>query len=630
MSGIAGVVHGDGRTVSRDLLDKMAAAASVRADDGIAFWADGPAGLIRFRHATTPEALGERQPHPAASGLVIVFNGRIDNRTDLIALLGATGEALRHRPDEEIVVALFERLGDDAMRQLVGEFAFAIWHPGPRRLLCVCSPVGRRPLLYTLSGDRFAFATEPKTLVVGLSLERQLNEPLIAEHLANRVVARGETFWRGVQTVPQGSALEYKNGAIRQWHWDDAPPEDLSRVSVDEHIERFNTLFDQAIISCTRSNTGVVSQLSGGLDSSSVLSRATELQRAGKIDRPIAAITARFPGSTVDETQWSSAVEAHLGITARVVQGGVFDLDAARAWSAHTLYPPLRPNTLDTLQGNFRNLESHGERVLLSGEGGDELLNGNHAHWPDEIRRGRIDLVARQALAMPGASLPGKALSLIIDGLGPLVSALHHRRVAQRQNWAGRPLPDFLRREWIAATGLEARLAASRPAVVMPGIAAQNRYAVIDMASRDIGSGPLFALANSFGVEYRHPLYDQRLLRFILGASGDVLLRHGQRRYLLREAMRGTLVEKVRTRTSKAIFNALVIDGLELFYAQRPLEQQWPVKLGWVDADRLRQIWEPYRKWRDGGARATIPQLAFSALWGTASLDIWLEHGFGL
>ena len=152
MSGIAGVVHGDGRDVSRDVLHSMAAAASVRADDGIAFWADGPAGLIRFRHATTPEALGERQPHPAASGLVIVFNGRIDNRADLIALLGATGEALRHRPDEEIVVALFERFGDDAIPHLAGEFAFRALAPRPAAL--VVRAVAGRATAVPLHADR--------------------------------------------------------------------------------------------------------------------------------------------------------------------------------------------------------------------------------------------------------------------------------------------------------------------------------------------------------------------------------------------------------------------------------------------------------------------------------------------
>ena len=416
MSGIAGVVHGDGRDVSPALLEQVSTASAIRADDGVAHWAGGSAGLIRFRHATTPEALRERQPSPAASGNVIAFDGRLDNREELIAMLGRDGAALRQRPDEEIALALFERIGDGFMRHLAGDYAFAIWQPDQRRLFCARAPVGRRPFFYHLSADGFAFASEPKALIVGLSLDRGVNEPLIAEYLARRVVTRGETFWRALNTLPQGSALAYQDGALRQWHWDDAPPEDLSRLSEGAHIERFNELLDQAIIACTRSNTGVVAQLSGGLDSSSILSRATELHRAGKIDRHVAAITARYPGSPVDESEWSGAVEAHLGITASVVQGSIFDPDAARAWSANTLQMPLRPNTLDTLEGNFRNLERHGERVLLSGEGGDELLNGNHAHWPDEIRRGRIDLVARQALAMPGATLPGKVRAFVSEG----------------------------------------------------------------------------------------------------------------------------------------------------------------------------------------------------------------------
>ena len=630
MSGIAGIVHNDGRDVSRALLEQVAAAAALRADDGIAYWADGPAGLIRFRRATTPEAIGERQPFPSPSGVVMAFDGRLDNRAELIALLGASGESLRTSPDDEIVLALFDRVGDDVPRHLVGDFAFAIWQPGPRRLFCARSPVGFRPFLYNVTGNRFSFASEPKALIVGLSLDRRLNEPMIAEHLAQRIVTRGETFWQGIRILPQGSALDYKDGAIREWHWDNQLPEDLSRVSEAEHIERFNALFDQAIISCVRSNTGVVSQLSGGLDSSSVLSRATELHRAGKIDREITAITARFPGSTVDETEWSGAVEQHLGITARVVQGGRFDLAAIHSWSKSTLEPPMRPSSLDTALGSFRNLEANGERVLLSGEGGDELLNGNHTHWADEVRRGRVDLAARQALAMPGATTLGAVRSVLGEGFGPLLSPRRYRHTARRQLWVGTPFPDFLRAEWLVATDLRARIAANRPAVTMPSIAAQNRYSVIDLESRDILSAPGRALANAHGIDYRHPLYDQRLLRFILGASGDVLFKRGEVRHLLREAMRGTLVEKVRTRTDKAIFNTLVIDGLELLYAQRPLEQQWPVRLGWVHADRLQHIWNVYRQWRDDGARMPAPRLAFGALWNTAALDIWLEHGFGL
>ena len=213
MSGIAGVVHGDGRDVSQALLDQIATTSAIRADDGIASWADGRAGLIRFRHATTPEALGERQPHPAASGNVIAFDGRIDNRAELLALLGAAGERLRDRPDEEIAIALFERVGDDFMRHLAGDYAFAIWQPARRRLLCARAPVGRRPFFYHLSADRFAFASEPKALIVGLSLDRHINEPRIAEYLAGRVVTRGESFLAGAEHPAAGQRTR-----ISQWH----------------------------------------------------------------------------------------------------------------------------------------------------------------------------------------------------------------------------------------------------------------------------------------------------------------------------------------------------------------------------------------------------------------------------
>ena len=630
MSGIAGIVHASGRAVSPEELERVADAAAIRGADGVTLWRDGPAGLIRFHHATTPEAVGEQQPCAGPSGAVIAFDGRLDNRSELLALLGRRGAALSARPDVEIAMALFEAFGDGFLRRLTGDYALAIWQPEQRRLFCARSPVGWRPFHYTVQGERFAFASDMRALVVGLGLERRLNEAMIAELLTQRVVSHDETFWDGLLRLPQGSALEFCGGAVRRWHWDDVPYENLSGLSERDHVERFNELFDQALIACTRSNTGVVSQLSGGVDSSSIFSRAIALQRAGRIDQPVAAISARFPGSPVDETVWSSAVERHLGIEARVVSGGSFDLAAAQAWSAQTLLLPLRPNTIDTQQNLFRNLERHGERVLLSGEGGDELLGGNHAHWPDALRRGRIDRIAREALAIPGLTAVQRLRSVVAQSLGPLLSTARYRQVGRREHWVGQPYPDFINADWIARTGLNARTAASRPLIRLDDIAAQNRYAMIEYPLRDLSFGVSQAFAASRGVEYRHPLYDLRLLRFYLGAAGGVLFRGDERKHLLREAMRGTLVETVRTRPGKTHFNPLIMDGLAAFYAARPLAQQWPVKLGWVDADKVTVIWNAFDRWDKDGAAGPPPRLPFGALWNVAALDIWLEHAFGL
>ena len=183
--------------------------------------------------------------------------------------------------------------------------------------------MGWRPLLWTLDRGTLAFATEPRALVVGLELERRLNEGAIGEYLAARFTSQTDTFWRGISRLPQGSSLALERGVVRQWHWHDGPFEDLSDLSADEHIERFRRLFDQALIATTRSSTPVCSHLSGGLDSSSVLSRATELHRAGMITQPIHAISARFPGDSRRTraagagTRWKPIWASKLEVTGR-------------------------------------------------------------------------------------------------------------------------------------------------------------------------------------------------------------------------------------------------------------------------------------------------------------------------
>jgi len=154
LGAIAGAVHVDGRDMTEALLASILRAAVPRGFDGVKHWHDGPAGLIRFAHATTPEAVSEVQPFISTrSGAVMVFDGRLDNRADLIAQLGAQGEGMKAAPDGEIALALFDRRGDDYVTSLVGDFAIAIWQPRDRRLLLVRSPYGWRPLVWSRRQD---------------------------------------------------------------------------------------------------------------------------------------------------------------------------------------------------------------------------------------------------------------------------------------------------------------------------------------------------------------------------------------------------------------------------------------------------------------------------------------------
>jgi asparagine synthase (glutamine-hydrolysing) len=632
LSAIAGAVLVDGREISDNFLAKMAGAAAKRGYDGVTRWHAGPAGMIRFAHATTPEAAGEIQPFVSdQSGAVICFDGRLDNRAELIALLGPRGATLKAAPDGEIALAMFERAGDDFAKALVGDFAIAIWQPHERRLFCVRSPMGWRPLLWTFDGSCFAFATEPRALVVGLDLHRRLNEGAIGEYLSGRIVNQTETFWKGINRLPGGSALAFEKGRVRTWHWHDEQYDDLHHLSDAEHIERFNALFDQALIACARSNTPVTAQLSGGLDSSSVVCRAIELHRSGRLQRPIEAITARYPGEPHDETAWSKAVEAHLGIEAKVVGDLPFDLDAAQDWCATTLLLPLRPTTLGMAQAVVRRMQADGSRVMLTGEGGDDWMNGSRAHWPDLLRRGRIGTLLKEGLSQgPGRSLASNLRSLLSQSIGPIVSRGRREKLLGANRNFGAAPPAWIRPEWAKRIDLASRWGSDTPSIDLRGFAQQQRYKTLAPPRRYSNWENTLAFAEQHGVEIRHPLHDLRLVRFFIGASGGMLQRHGQRKYLLREAMTGTLPELVRHRQTKADFRTSIIDVAGRLFAERPPEKMLVAELGWIDGAEIRKIHTANRRWREAGCPDARPGESAGSIWFPLAMDMWLEHAFKL
>lgn len=631
MSAIAGAILADGNDMSDAILAGIVAASPPRGFDGVSRWRDGPAGMIRFHHATTPEALNERQPLAGASGAVMAFDGRLDNRADLLALLDERGSDLKMAPDVDIALALWERRGERFLNDLVGDWALAIWQPDVRRLFCARSPMGWRPFLWTFDGRTFGFATEPRALVVGLGLERRLNEGAIGEMLSARFVTATDTFWDGIQRLGQGAALVFEKGRCRTWHWHTGPFEDLSYLSEADLIDRFRQLLDQSLIASMRSNTAVTAHLSGGLDSSTVVARATELHRAGRIDRQVRAVTARFPGKEQDETRWSRAVEAHVGLTARVAPATPYTLDDARHWVATTLQLPLRPSVVEITTSTLQALQSHGQRVLLTGEGGDDWLAGSLAHFPDMLRKGDLPGLFGEAMGQFPHLPP--ILRLRRAGylaLAPLISRSARSRF-QRPflSYDGRT-PGWIRPEWSRKVGLAERWKTQVVAADLRGFTQMQRYNVFADARRHVLYDPVIAHAEQHGVEMRHPLHDLRLATLLMGVPGPMLLRNGQKKYLMREAMRGTLPEDVRTRQDKAIFITGLIDVIADRFRECPAQQLLPAKLGWVDGDKLEQMFAPALEWRRAGSVGQLSRGAIGPVWFAVAMDMWLEHGFGL
>ncbi|MEO8259988.1 MAG: asparagine synthase-related protein [Acidobacteriota bacterium] len=629
MSGIAGVVYTDQRPVEIATLDAMVRATAPPGIDGAQTWHNGPAGLIRFALAATPEAVGENQPvTEPRSGLTIAFDGRLDNRAELLDLPEAPPATA---PDCTIVLAAFLHLGDSVVNRLVGDYALAIWNPARRRLFCARSPIGWRPFLWTYQGDRFAFATEPATLIRGLGLERRLNEGAIGEHLSSRFVTETDTFWDGVQRLPPGHALALEHGHVRRWRWHTGPFEDLARLSDADHIDRFKTLLDQALIAVSRSAGPVAAHLSGGLDSSTVVCRTRELVDAGRIARMVQPYSARFPDEISDEGEWIAAAEAKSGTRSEVVFGAPFDSAAAANWCAATLHLPLRPNTASVVVAVCERLRDRGIRVLLTGEGGDDWISGSRAHWPDLLLQGRWPALFREGLAAgPGASWTRGLRAILASALGPIVSPRRRARTLRPHLDFNPAPPVWIGREWAGRIGLSDRWRSAPRPPALSCFAQAQRYHVYALARRHVNIDNAIAYAAGRGVELRHPLHDLRLTRFLMGAAGHMLRRAGQKKHLLREAMRGTLPEVVRTRTTKANIAPPIIDGVTARLTERPIRELHCVRLGWVDGVRLEQYQAAHAAWRHARTAADIPMEPYTPVWNAIATDLWLEHAFGM
>lgn len=631
MSAIAGLLHLEGRPVTPELLDRMVDAAPPRGLDGATCWHSGAAGMIRFANVTTPESVGEQQPFFGTSGAAALFDGRLDNRAELLDLLGPHAVSLRHAPDGAIALALYERLGREFVRRLVGDYAIAIIESDRRRVALFRSPLGWRPLMWTFDGQTFAFATDARTLVVGLGLERRLNEGALGEYLSGRFLTETETFWGNIQRVAQGGAVFLNDGKIEEWPWHGGPFEDWHGRSMQDHVDEFRRLFDQALIAVGRSNGPVTSQLSGGLDSSSIVCRSAELFRAGRMALPVGAITARFPGQPHDETPWSSAVEEHTGITAEVAQSQPFSIEAAHDWAARSYHLPVRPNALDTMAGVIAILQSDGRRVLLTGEGGDDWLSGSLAHWPDMLMRGQLGALLQHGRQhWPDGSWLNAALRSVAHAARPIVIPRYRQALLKPALDWRIPESDWLRPEWRRDIDLVDRWNRPQPRPDLRGFAQHSRYTVFSHGARQLNAETTIAYAESHGVEVRHPFHDARIANFSMGAFNNHFRVKSYRKLVLREAMRGTLPEFVRTRTTKAQFVGHTVDAIDALLADRPPSQMLPVQMGWVDGNRIEQLHAPFSQWRRDGSQGPLPENPWGPVWFAVAADIWLKQAFGL
>lgn len=600
-----------------DAVRRMLSAAAHRGSARSIVWSSGPCTLGSGASITgggpAPVAFAE-----SADGSALIFDGRLDNASDLCRDLSLTGEITA----ATVALSACARWAEASAARLLGDFAFVVYDAPRHRVIAARDALGQRPMFYAACRGFVILASESQQILAHPSFDPRPNEGAIAEFLASRPTTVEETVWQGVMRLPPAHALVVDDrGArpLRYWRFD--PTRSLDAASEDEYAEQFVALFEQAIACRTRDRSRVGVFLSGGLDSSAIAGCAARSKREYG-GAAVSTYSLTFPGSPVDETPFIDAVTRLWNLSSVRLASRVPAREAIEQEIDRYADLPAYPNgaILDPL----RRRASADVDVVLTGYGGDDWFTGTPLHTADLIRAGRWLTAARQIRA--DASLPGRgytATSLVRAAVAPLLSP--------RARAILRPLAGLRgsRFEWIPqsfarAVALEDRLRGRATETAGASFAQREIDRVASSLPQVLGDELEDRAAAAAGIEQRHPFNDRRLAEFGFALPEAQRSGAGVTKVVIRRALAPVLPPLVRDRRDKAEFSSTLVETLEGIGGREFFVRLRAAEAGWVNGPAVMDIYDEMLALYRAGHQSYIP-LA-DAAWSVAAVELWLNR----
>jgi asparagine synthase (glutamine-hydrolysing) len=536
----------DGQPVECDYLDKVNALIAPYGPDGGSSYSKGNISILHRAFHTTKESRREAQPHVTASGAVLTWDGRLDNRAELIRQLRDV--LTINSTDVSVVVAAYEEWGTDCFAKLIGDWALSIWDANTRSLILAKDPIGTRHLYYSFDNDQVTWSTLLDPLVLFAGKTFSLCEEYIAGWFSFFPAAH-LTPYVGIDSVPPSSSVLIRPGkhTIRKY-WDFDPRRQIRYRTDGEYEEHFRAVFAEAIRRRLRSDSPILAELSGGMDSSSTVCMADTIIARGAAETPRLDTMSYYDDSEPNwnERPYFTKVEekrGRAGCHIDVSKQESFMLEFENDRFAATPGSGGQPS--ETIKQFAACMTSHGNRVVLSGIGGDEVTGGVPTPNPELenlLARGQFRTLAHQlkVWALNKRKPWFHLFSEAARGFFPpaLVGVPKNKRPAPWLN------PAFVKRNLSALQGYESRLKLFGP---LPAF--QENVSTLEALQRQLACD---ALPAEPPYEKRYPYLDQGLLEFMYAIPPEQLVRPGQRRSLMRRALAGIVPEELLNRKRKA------------------------------------------------------------------------------
>ena len=531
MCGIAGILDLDSRPAPTEPLAAMQAAMRHRGPDDAGVFVDGPLGFA-FQRLSILDLERGHQPMSTPDGrFTIVFNGEIYNHLELRKALEAEGARFQTRSDTETLLIGFSRRGPDVFRLLNGMFACAIWDRHARELTLARDPLGIKPLYLCRREGRLWFASELRTLLAG-GVDRGLDPAGVMDYLAFGYVHGPSTVIVGIEKFPAAHWMRVTAAApskpVRFWS---LPPEEAPRVpDPRETQERLTALLEASVRDQMLSDVPVGVFLSGGIDSSVVTAM---MVRASST--PIESYSVGFEGGdSVDETRYAETVARHLGTRHETLRlgPGLLDTmpDMARCLDEPIADAAILPTWHLSVQARTR------VKVVLTGEGGDELFGGYGRH--------KAAYVTEAVQKLPAWLRPAVVPMARRMGSGPYFAGLPLDGPA---SWAQAESDQRLRPtvETLTSTNPFAPWLASYAGLTgLNGLLAFDlQTSMVDQLLMKVDKTTMRA-----SLEARVPLLDLRLVDFMFRLPPSLKIRLFRGKYLLRRVAAQLLPREIVVR----------------------------------------------------------------------------------
>jgi len=612
MCGIAGILHFDQAPVDPSVLASMARTLAHRGPDSHGFWQAAGVGFAHTRLSII-DLGGSPQPMHSADGRwVITFNGEIFNYR---ALRASLTYPFRTDGDTEVILAGISRHGLGWIENLVGQFAFALYdrHLGTTHL--VRDRLGVLPLYYTTTPQRLVFASEVKAILAAADVQPGVDLRSLDAYLSGRSVPSPDTLFDGVKKLPPAHRATITRAGtismIRYWQPPAADPRGLwtPSAAVDAVDEAVTEAVDSALVA----DVPVGAYLSGGVDSSLIVAKIAALRP----DRRVQTFAAGFGNPATDELPWARRVSEHVGTDHHEVHVDARDFESL--WPELTWHrdaPISEPADIAV----YRLAQTAGQsvRVILSGEGGDELFAG----YPKYQAARAVAAASR----LP-AGLRARGVSALEHRLP---AALGRARIALRAAGADTRAEQY--RSWFAPFTAQERksLLGSLPSRELSlGNNGSGHDVIREMLLADLDGwlpdnllerGDRMSMAAS--LELRPPLLDHRLVDLAFRLPSSVKVRGGTTKWVLKEVARRYLPTEVVDRR-KVGFRVPLGD----WFRSGLRDSMWDRLTGagsfvgeTLDRTAVRQLLERHESGRFNEE---------NRIWTLMCLEVWHETFFG-